>query len=275
MNRSYNEALFAALEKKNKKQGWVTTFADMMMLLLCFFVLLFSFSQTSQKKFSSVSESFSKAFGLPHNPYLVQQISGSKVIELEAGDSLLGTRQYQQAPASDQAANKDKKPPPEALFTLTRRLQKSFDGVSGESGVNFDLQSNVLKIQIDSTIAYASGSGFLQPKAERFLHELSSLLVDIPGSIDVVGHTDNLAVENDLYQNNVHLSLARAQAVANVLSHNLPERTIAISGKGDSQPIASNSDISGRTLNRRVEIIITHGRHPVAPLPLSNEKTSD
>ncbi|BDX07041.1 flagellar motor protein MotB [Planctobacterium marinum] len=275
VNRSDNEALFAALEKKNKKQGWMTTFADMMMLLLCFFVLLFSFSHTNQQKFNSISASFSRAFGLPDNAWLLQQEAANNTVELEAGDSLLGTRQYQPSSSHDIPSEKAKESPPDVLHTLKKRLQQSFTGAPEKRGVIFDLQSNVLKIQLDSTIAYASGSGFLQPKAEKYLHEIASLLIDIPGSIEVVGHTDNQAVDNDLYQNNVELSLARAQAVANVLTHNLPQRTIAISGKGDSQPIAQNSHKAGRTQNRRVEIIITHGRHPISSLPLPIKETSN
>lgn len=251
----------------------MTTFADMMMLLLCFFVLLFSFSQTSQKKFSTVSQSFSKAFGIPNQTLPFQLETGSSIIELESGEQLIGTRRFNEAGSLEEAGIAHEQLPSQALAGLSQQLAQAFyQGESG-SGLNFELDSNVLTIQIDSAIAYASGSGFLQPKAEHYLDKISSILRDFPGSIEVVGHTDNQAVQNDLYTNNVDLSLARAKAVAVVLAKHLPNRTISISGKGDSQPVASNNTFQGREQNRRVEIIVTHGSQQITPLNLYKEET--
>lgn len=179
---------------------------------------------------------------------------------METGNSLVGTRQYNTKTDASEPDPSDGNSSASVLTTLSKALQQHLSDSALKPGIELKLSDNTLIIRLDSSIAYASGSGYLQPKAEDYIRQMAAFLVEFPGNITVVGHTDNLPVVNDLYRNNVDLSLARAQAVAEVLSSKLSERTVSISGKGDSEPIASNETQDGRAKNRRVEILVMHGK---------------
>lgn len=265
MGQSATSTLVESINKKQSSPKWMTTFADMMTLLLCFFVLLFSFSNTSPQRFTMVSQSFSKAFGVQVNSPVIPMGISDSAVDLGTGNSLLDTRQFE--PQKDTFANDSQAP--EDLQTIQRQLVKHFDAQGQHSDISMTLNSNLLTIRLSNQTAFASGSGFLQPRAESYIKQIAAFLLEFPGRIEITGHTDNQPVDNDLYNSNVELSVARAKAVADVMSPLMGERTITISGKGDAEPLQSNDSPEARALNRRVEILVFHGNAATASLSLS------
>lgn len=103
---------------------------------------------------------------------------------------------------------------------------------------------------------FETGSAQLKPSFKKIMDSVANMLSQKNISkIDIIGHTDNKGKPED----NVLLSLTRAQAVKNYLVDKLPQYAdnTFIAGKGQEQPVADNSTETGRTKNRRVEIILT------------------
>ncbi|MDQ6964471.1 MAG: OmpA family protein [Mariprofundales bacterium] len=117
------------------------------------------------------------------------------------------------------------------------------------------LHNENLKITMNSEVSFDLNSATLNPPFRTTLNKVADILNRYPRtSISVIGYTDSTGSE----EYNRQLSLRRAQSVAWYLQdHQVSRARIHTEGRGESNPRASNSDPSGRQLNRRVEIIIT------------------
>ena len=119
---------------------------------------------------------------------------------------------------------------------------------------------------------FESGKADLTPAAQRALGELAARYAGKPGlRLSVVGHTDDQRLSANarrLFRDNPGLSEARALAVADFLRRRLelPADAVAMSGRGESAPVASNATPEGMARNRRVEITAWHDAAvPAAP----------
>ncbi len=111
-----------------------------------------------------------------------------------------------------------------------------------------------LLVNLPDDALFATGSATLRPDLQREIRSVANNLLSYPNSsIEVVGHTDNVGSA----ASNFDLSQRRAGSVANILiGAGVPPRRIAVSGRGEDQPVATNLSEAGRAQNRRVEIII-------------------
>lgn len=257
-------------DKHKPGNKWIVTFADMMMLLLCFFVLLFSFSNTDLQRFKLIAESMKSALGVNAGPADLSISSGSNIIALESGDNLLGSRRYSNSNANRIAA----KPQPRQdniNQLLKAQLSDAFKVQFNESilagHVSVQVSDDYVRITMKESTAFPSGSGFIQPQQRQLIGQIGEFLEGYPGRIEVIGHTDNLPIDNDIYSNNVALSIARASAVASIINRQLSNRIVTISGKGPTEPLTLNDTVEGRQANRRVEIVISQGRPQDQKLP--------
>jgi chemotaxis protein MotB len=99
--------------------------------------------------------------------------------------------------------------------------------------------------------------------------KIAEILADIPGQISVTGHTDNKALSNELFEDNLALSATRAIAVARALKRNSSLSSLHIVGMADAQPLVENSNSHNRAINRRVEISILQGEAKTGVLPVN------
>src|SRR5208283_5563974 len=128
--------------------------------------------------------------------------------------------------------------------------------------LSFDAETGVSKCDMD--VLFDSGQAELKPSARTMLTELAQVLQLAEAKdlkIMVVGHTDNQRIvgqaARDKYANNIHLSTARALAVADVLrSQGLSDQRIGVAGFGAHEPLASDDSATQRQKNRRVEIFV-------------------
>ncbi len=124
----------------------------------------------------------------------------------------------------------------------------------GNSNISVTNTGEYLIVNMPQDVLFATGSAALRPDLTSDLRAVAANLIDYPASrIEVIGHTDNVgsaALNQDLSQR-------RAGSVADVLvSNGVPAARVAIFGRGEDAPIASNLSDTGRAQNRRVEIII-------------------
>ncbi len=263
---------------RNKKEeppkgspAWMATFADLMNLLLCFFVLLFSMSSVDAQKFSLMAESFSQAFsifdggGASSKGGILISNGVNQLFELEqyinsSGEIEEGEITPEDTPDTlSEAEKKIEEAKLRESEELSERLEEAIAEQSLSDVLDVEFTSQYVQITLQGSLLFDSGSTVLKEESLPVLDKIGVMLERYAQStIEVEGHTDNVPMSGSKYSNNDELSSGRALSVFNYLIEhaNLDPAIIKHSGRGEYVPIADNSTAEGRALNRRVEIRI-------------------
>lgn len=233
---------------------WMGTFADLMSLLMCFFVLLLAFSEMDVLKFKQIAGSMKFAFGVQNKLDVKDIPKGTSVIamefrpgrpdptpietiqqqtfeitqqmlEFQAGDEdSAGGRQTQrgsqrggasQSTADMQAAEaSDATASQEEINELVKKIAEQLQEQILDGAVELESLGQQIIIRIRENGSFPSGSAFLQPQFKPVIRKVATLLSSVPGEITVSGHSDDTPVLTELYSNNWDLSAKRAVAVA-------------------------------------------------------------
>lgn len=260
-------------EKAKGAPNWMTTFADLMSLLMCFFVLLLSYSVMDVEKFKQIAGSMKMAFGVQSQITLSDIPKGTSVIATEFSPGSptptpIETIEQQtsdspaahlKVPSTDKAES-TKQQEENANTKLKSDFEKLLKPELEQGLIELEMLGQQLIIRLNERGSFSSGSSFLQPRLKPTLIKISEKLDEIPGQIAVSGHTDNLPVNNELHRNNWDLSAKRAAAVLNVLidKSKLAQR-FKLEAYADSKPLLDNLTADNRAKNRRVEISISQG----------------
>lgn len=220
---------------------WVVTFADLMSLLLCFFVLLLSFSEIDRQKYKQVAGSLVKAFGVQRKERVMEIPKGMKIIAKDFDQEIIQTRIRE-----DLGKEID-----DMLSTQLEAFNEQIDLEVGENEI-------IIRLMGEST--FDSGRDEIREQLKPLLKDLAGVLAKEPGDIVVAGHTDNVPIRGGPHSTNLRLSIARAAAVAEfMLAHSsIDSRRVSTMGFGEYRPIESNQTAKGRERNRRVEIILSN-----------------
>ncbi|OAG27290.1 flagellar motor protein MotB [Thermodesulfatator autotrophicus] len=231
--------------RKKKAEGggapkWMTTFADLMSLLMCFFVLLLSFSEMDPARFKEVAGSLKDAFGVQREEIVFQLPKGISVVTTEF-------------------------PPKFTVDDLLERVKATvkLEMIKGEIQIE-SLKDRVV-LRFKDELLFPKGSATLTPRAKQVLLKIGEILELFDGEIVVAGHTDDLPIVSGRYRSNWELSAARAVAVVEfLLAHKfvLPDQIAAV-GYGPSRPLYPNDTPQHRAANRRVEIILLQKKVPL------------
>jgi chemotaxis protein MotB len=218
---------------------WVVTFGDLMSLLLCFFVLLLSFSEMDRQKYKQVAGSMEKAFGVQRKARIMEIPKGMKMIAKDFDQELIATRIKEEI--GEQID--------ELFSSRLADLKNQIDIEEGDDEL-------VIRLMGEST--FDSGSDEIRYELKPLLEKVAQVLQDAHGDLVIAGHTDNVPINSIKFSSNLRLSTARATAVAEfLLSHSrIDPRRIATMGFGEYRPLESNDTAEGREKNRRVEIIL-------------------
>lgn len=257
-------------EEKPGIPGWVVTFADLMSLLMCFFVLLLSFSEIDAQKFKQIAGELSKAFGVQREV---------PALEIPEGTSPIFDR-FSPAPPEPTVLNEvrqtttDEQPELETLKSpadvtvetaIQEKMQNTLEEVRSvletaidEGRVTVTQDQQRIVIRVEEKGAFPSGSADLTWEFEGLLLEMAVILAEIPGELTIEGHTDDVPIRTQRFYSNWDLSAARAAAVANVLlaEGHLEADRLAVTGLAFTEPRMPNTSPENRARNRRVEIII-------------------
>lgn len=257
-------------EEKPGIPAWVVTFADLMSLLMCFFVLLLSFSEIDAQKFKQIAGELSAAFGVQREV---------PATEIPMGTSPVFDKFSPGRPEptlTDQVRQVTTESQPQ-LDTLRGRIESDIDqAMQQEMQQNIDAVAVVLAqaiedgrvqleqkdrrivIRIEERGSFPSGSANVTYEFEELLLRMAEVFETLPGELTIEGHTDNLPIRSDRFQSNWDLSAVRAASVANVLLANpgIAADRLAVKGLAATEPRATNDTPEGRARNRRVEIIL-------------------
>lgn len=214
---------------------WMVTFGDMMSLLLCFFVLLLSFSTTDIVKYKKMVGSVKEAFGVAATSPSHTTPSGKRIIV-----------QQIQLPKTFAA-----------LVTVrakANRTSKSESELEMESGADW------VRIKVDGDALFESGRFEVKPEAEELLAKIADIINGFNGTISIEGHTDGdppatTRFEQGSYMGNYELAALRAIAVLNyfVINHSTDKEKLIPVSYGEVKPRELNTTPEGKARNRRVE----------------------
>lgn len=210
---------------------WLSTYGDLVTLLLCFFVLLFAFSTVDAVKFKQVAISLQEALrGV--------LVGGTSIGEIEELDDY----ELEQL----------------LLLDAYRELDSYLEEAGLKGAVVTIYEERGLVVRFLDTVLFDRAKADLRTDAAGVLDKVAEVLKKVPNQVAVEGHTDNLPIQTWEFPSNWWLSTARANRVVEyfIHKHNIaPERLSAV-GYGEYRPIEPNDTEANRAQNRRVEIVI-------------------
>ncbi|MBN4075668.1 MAG: type VI secretion system protein TssL [SAR86 cluster bacterium] len=247
-------------EESSGAPAWMATFADLMSLLMCFFVLLLSFSEMDVQKYKLVAGSMKNAFGVQTEVIATEDpLGASGAMESE----------FQQSSDLDDS-ELDRLAMMEELQALmletaqdVENLEENMREEIANGSIEIESGFRTITIRIKEKGSFGSGSADLQTDFVPVMAKLQSVLEEVDGRISIEGHTDNIDISTARFSSNWALSSARALSVGNELLKDgvIESDRFVISGYSDTVPFADNATAEGRAINRRVEIVI---RQPVS-----------
>ncbi|MDE6607735.1 MAG: flagellar motor protein MotB [Lachnospiraceae bacterium] len=246
---------------------WKDTFADLMNLLLCFFVLLFASATIEEDKWEEIAQSFNSSFSIFSGGASAIGdgiLVSNGVSQLNQLDEYINTTgktadNEEAAENFDEIQNKMEEAQLEASEELAELVEEAIAESNLSGDIDIEFTSQFVQLTLNGAVLFDSGSVELKENALPILDKVGSILERYSsGIIEIEGHTDNVPMSGAKYSNNDELSNGRALSVFNyVISNtNLDPADIKHAGRGEYVPIADNSTPEGRAKNRRVEIRI-------------------
>ena len=283
-------------EAKAGAPEWMATFSDLMNLLLCFFVLLFSMSSTDTAKYNEIVEAITSSFsifsgggsaldqgvlvssGVSQLNELAEYYSNLAVENTADEDGTKGgSGKSDSENTSENKSQKDnvkkeitkdevlKKYEQEVKEAAEKNYEKASEAINrfklnDTVQLKMDTSYNYIGLSIDGYFLFDPGEAELKKGADVVLDKAAGILKKFKDAdIVIEGHTDNVPQTNTVkFKNNLWLSSARAMTVLEYLTNveHMDPKRLSASGKGEYEPIASNKTPEGRQKNRRVEIKI-------------------
>ena len=270
--------------------AWMATFADLMSLLMCFFVLLLSFSEMDAMKFKRLAGSMAQAFGVQNKLNVVDVPKGTSIIAQEFSPGIpsptpineiwqktedvtkmslevLDSKEYdvEAGETGEEAGVKARiKQQLEELIEETKEdakeLAKELKEEIEAGQIEIETEGRKIIIRIREKGSFKSGSHIMTDEYYNVMDDIRAVLLQKPGKIHIQGHTDNIPIRSARYRSNWELSTSRAVSVAEALMNgDINPKRFEISGFGDTQPLVANNSRANRARNRRVEIVIRQG----------------
>jgi chemotaxis protein MotB len=249
---------------------WLNTFADLMNLLLCFFVLLFASSNVDAEKYDQIVASFAGDFsifeggGSAINEGQLISTGIKQMNNLGEYDDTMGEASKETGDNLDSANGIDskllekKKEVSQTMYDELANLSDKYK-INDYMEISIDPNFNYVKLSLSGSILFDSGKADIKSDALPLFSKVGDILKAYDDyKIELEGHTDNVPIRNSKYESNNWLSSARALNAATYLieEKGLSPETLSWTGRGEYDPVASNSSEEGRARNRRVEIKI-------------------
>ncbi len=266
-------------EEHQNHEAWAIPYADLVTLLLAFFVVMYAISSVNEGKYRVLSDSLVAAFrGTPQTMEPVQVGEKQRGSGADVKTSLVEQKMVEGQPRTILTALPVKSPMPErpikqgeggdplthAQSQAAKSLQKVADEV--EHAMDDLVKANMvvvrrkdffIEVEIRTDILFPSAKAQLSPSAVSVIERLGTTLAPFPNPIRVEGHTDNRPIKTVAFFSNWELSAARAGSVVRVLaSRGVGGDRLAVIGYGENRPSHPNDTDEGRNGNRRVVIVI-------------------
>jgi chemotaxis protein MotB len=256
---------------------WFITLADLLTLLMAFFVLMLSVSNLDQERYKKVAQSMEDALKTekakreaaqaqqkPMGFSLRQETTSPTGQLYPVIQPSLPPEVYRTppGPATQPPPEAGPQPKPKSIDELGSELGKLFN--KDNSGAQVEKRAAGYAVTLKGAVLFDRGSADLTPTSTPYLDSIAQTLRNTPYKITVEGHTDDVPIQSFLYPSNWELSAARASRVARYLiDRAVPMNHIHVAGYADTEPVAPNENPQGQPLpenqarNRRVVVLIT------------------
>jgi len=253
---------------------WLATFADLMSLLMCFFVLLLSFAELDAIRFKKMADSMKDAFGVQREIPLNEIVMGTSVIKQEFSPSTIPEPSpideiRQQTTDIEKQNLKIDDAVKDAVAEQIRQeveqeaeeLKEALKQEIAEGLVSVETEETKIIVRIQEKGSFASGSDRLNTGFLDVMQRIGEAVARAPGTVVVAGHTDDVPISTVRFRSNWELSSARAVTVVHALLKNpdVDPRRVLVEGHADSSPLVPNDSSENRAINRRVEMILERG----------------
>lgn len=241
--------------EENGAPAWMTTYADMITLVLTFFVLLFSFSSIDALKWKEIVSSLS---GTPFVTIQALDPGGTIPAAIEVEDDAVAATPVPTKSPEEEAKNIEVK---EKFNELYEKIKNHIEENNLQYILNVANEEDVILIRMTDSALFDDGKDNIKPESEILLFEICQILQEYEGlirRIQVEGHTDNNPIRSAKFRSNWHLASSRADNIVLYFIQvmNIQPRKLEGISKGEYHPIASNETADGRAKNRRVDFII-------------------
>lgn len=242
------------------------TFADLMSLLMCFFVMLLSFSQMDAQKYKQVAGSMNQAFGTQKELKVNDIPKGTSVVAREFAP---GKPTPTPSRVLQQETTDDTKHDLDLSDSEYRNAQSRSDELRAllaeevdQGLIEVQTQDGEMIVRLREMGSFRSGRAKLEDRAFRALQKISSVLSPKEDQVLVSGHTDDVPISTPEYRSNWELSAARAASVVLFFTQRggIAPQQLQIRAHADTKPLAPNTNAENRAKNRRVEIIIASNK---------------
>ncbi|MFT5548381.1 MAG: chemotaxis protein MotB [Candidatus Azotimanducaceae bacterium] len=269
--------------------AWLATFADLMTLLMCFFVLMLSFAELDALKFRQVAAGMKNAFGVQRTIEAIEIPKGTSVIakKYSPGKPIKVTplEMMREKTTDDSKINLDfsdtssknnmslgdtnavdivkAKAEEEA-----NKLQEKLSGAIGDGLLDVEAFADRVLIRIREKGSFGSGQAKLKEDFFPILQLIADVLTESDGLFIIYGHTDDIPIKTNQFRSNWELSASRAASVVHyfIQQGGIDPERLEIRALADNQPIVPNDSWYHRSQNRRIEINVLHGNNlSIAP----------
>lgn len=243
-------------EEHENEERWLLTYADLITLLMVFFVVMYALSNVDKQKFQAIAMAMRAEFGTPvASPTGIggRVAPGPSVTPPpRAGTERTRTRG---TPKTEQI---------DALRARMKKLKGDLDamvkanGLQEQISVKLDPSGHKVSMGLSDSLLFGVGSADLTPQAQDLVAKIGAVLAQSNYTVNVEGHTDNVPISSARYSSNLQLSTERAVNVVSYMirTTGIPGSRLSASGYAEHHPVASNDTEDGRAKNRRVEFVI-------------------
>ncbi len=226
-------------EEHDNLERWLITYADLITLLLAFFIMMYTFSKQDTEKYREVTGRLKTIFsgGAPVGSR--GSASGPALFDVSLA-----------APGSTEDVKKK-------LEQQINKVEANGDATQNKMSVISDERGTVVRI-LDEAF-FNPGKAELKPSAKKTLDRIAPVIGKVGNPVMVEGHTDNIPISTPEFRSNWELSVRRATEVIRYLieKHDLSPQRISAVGYAEYHPIAPNNTAENRSRNRRIEIIVS------------------
>ena len=223
--------------------AWLTTFNDLITLLMVFFVLLFTMGSMDNNRMGEFQEALQSGLGV-----------------LGAGSKVSIAVQQSRAPIMQQGqlTRKKNETAPENEVDETESIVEVLDEFAAHPGINVRYSKEGVHISFENGLFFDFGKADINTSGFAFLEKMAASISKYPYAVRVEGHTDNVPIHTNRFPTNWELSIARAVSVVKYLVDvgNINPQRLSAVGYGESRPLVPNSSPANLAKNRRVEIVL-------------------
>jgi chemotaxis protein MotB len=224
--------------------GWQFIYSGFVLILLCFFIMLSSFSSIQEAKIMRFVKSFVDAVSIL--PSGLKTDDAVKVVP-------------------DSAEMVEAESPLARIFTDLTALAER---LNCQDDISVAYTAEGLVMRLSDQALFDAGMAAISPQAIPLLQKIGAIVAETPYEVRIEGHTDDIPIKTKRYPSNWELSTARAVNVLRYINntYRIPSERLSAAGFGEYRPVVSNDNSLNRAKNRRVEIVFLYSENSAAQL---------